>query len=272
VRTLAGWLLKTLPQTFRGRRYLQNLLKFLFLGTSGKQARIGVITFPFLPFHWNFYFGIYEPQTAELFETTLQPGDVCFDVGANVGYFSALALNRVGHKGIVCAFEAEAGNFSRLSGLQALNPEYDFRIHHRAVADAESKSILYISENPGWHSLERDFTPITRIDTQEVETISLDGFCRRENFSHQGCIKLLKIDVEGAEVQVLRGACQLLAGQWAQLIHIEVMPENYALIRATLSEAGYCLHEYNSQANSWLPMGSEVLGEQTNLLATAVNR
>jgi FkbM family methyltransferase len=272
VRKLASWLLAVLPPTFRGRRYLQNLLIFLFLGKSGKRAGIGVINFPFLPFHWSYYFGVYKPQTVELIASRLQPGEVFLDVGANVGYFSALALNRVGRTGVVCAFEPEAGNFRRLAELKSMNPDYDFRIQHRAVSDSETRCILFLSENPGWHSLDRDFSRNTRTGTQEVETISLDEFCRRESFAEQGRIRLLKIDVEGAELQVLRGAVQLLAEQWAQLIFIEVMPVNFPMIRNILTEAGYCLHEFRSQAKSWQPIICETLTEQANLLAVPASR
>ena len=75
---------------------------------------------------WNFYskqmlFDCYEIATAEFMKTTLKIGDIFIDVGANIGYFTALAANLVGKNGKVYSFEPIPIVFESLKRLKKLN-------------------------------------------------------------------------------------------------------------------------------------------------------
>ena len=65
--------------------------------------------------------GIWEAFETSLFLSLLRAGDVCLDVGANIGYYSVLAATKVGEDGAVFAFEPESNNVALLSANLALN-------------------------------------------------------------------------------------------------------------------------------------------------------
>src|SRR5882672_7947426 len=67
------------------------------------------------------YLGSYEPLNVHRFMRTLRPGDTVFDVGANIGFFTALAARRVGASGRVLAFEPHPLNFAALSEMVTRN-------------------------------------------------------------------------------------------------------------------------------------------------------
>ncbi len=145
-----------------------------------------------------------EPISA-LFHSILRPGDLAVDVGANVGYFSALGSQLVGATGSVLAIEASPTTAARLRTLQKNRPA-NVLIHETAVSDSVGSIEFYVakSDHSGIASLRdlgaRAATKIT------VPTNTLDNL-----LVNQAPIRLLKIDVEGAEFKVLMGAKAILA-------------------------------------------------------------
>jgi precorrin-6B methylase 2 len=65
--------------------------------------------------------GVWEPQVTAAFQALLSPGDVCVDVGANIGYFSLLAARLVGSRGHVYAVEPSSTSYDRLTKNLELN-------------------------------------------------------------------------------------------------------------------------------------------------------
>lgn len=258
---------RLLPQTFRGRRYLINSLNWLLLGREETVDTIGKVYFPFLPNHWPFYFELYEQELAELVKDCLCLGDTFVDVGANVGYFSALALNQIGPTGHVFAFEPEEMHFKRLLKLTSLNPKFNLHVFNSAVNDMVGTATLFISNHAGWHSLNNQFQSDTRLGTQKVITTSLDVFCINHGLCDYGAIKLLKIDVESAEDMVINGAKQLISERWAQVIFIEVTPDNFPAIQYAFSETAYCLYRYDSKFKQWQIFSNTSIDYSMNLVA-----
>lgn len=149
--------------------------------------------------------GIYEPHESRLFVQQLRAGDVVFDVGANVGYYTALAAHAVGPQGKVVAFEPEPVNFSTLQRTVALNQFTNVLCQQLAVAEAAGVGTLYLSErNSGDHRL---YQHGTGQQTSTVRTVDLDSFATDHGF---GRLDVLKMDIQGAEGLALRGAEQLL--------------------------------------------------------------
>lgn len=145
-----------------------------------------------------------EPISA-LFHSILRPGDIAVDVGANVGYFSALGSRLVGATGSVIAIEASPTTAARLRTLQENSPA-NVCIHEIAVSDSVGSIDFYVaqSDHSGIASLRdlgaRTATKIT------VPTNTLDNL-----LFNQPPVRLIKIDVEGAEFKVLTGAKAVLA-------------------------------------------------------------
>ena len=144
--------------------------------------------------------GWYELRTTELFLQLLQKGFTVIDVGANVGFFTLLAAKLVEKEGTVLAFEPEPTSFSLLSGSVLRNNFSNVKLSQKCVSDIDGRRTLYLSStrHRGMHSIIRDSggtsvtVPSTRLDT-EVSRLGIDH------------VDLLKIDVEGAELEVLKG-------------------------------------------------------------------
>lgn len=138
--------------------------------------------------------GTWEEHTTELVKNQIGKGEKVVDVGACMGYFTVLFADLVGPKGKVTAFEPEPTNY------ELLEKNTDFFTNTETekiiVSESEGREKLYLSEKGGQHSIFKD--DFTRNGTIKVEKVSLDSY-----FSNQ--IDFLKIDVEGAEPEVLKG-------------------------------------------------------------------
>lgn len=143
-----------------------------------------------------------EPVTRMLM-ALLDPGHAIIDVGANVGYMSLVASWRVGSGGSVVAFEASPATFSRLAQLRT--PYNNVTRHHLALADREGE--LEFSLGPADHSGMASLRPVAGSQGRiVVKAVTLDPLLKDLPRS-----RLVKIDVEGAELLALRGMTELIA-------------------------------------------------------------
>lgn len=148
----------------------------------------------------------YEPAETHFVRTVLRPGDVFVDVGANLGWFTLVASVAVGETGAVHAFEPRAETVARLLETVALNELEDLiTTYPYGLADEETDGVLvWVSgtDNPGGSAVWSGAIP-DNMEEQAIALRPLDalGFDR---------IDMLKIDVEGAELRVLRGARKTL--------------------------------------------------------------
>jgi FkbM family methyltransferase len=161
--------------------------------------------------------GNYEVDETAFCEQLLAPGDVVFDVGANIGLYALLCSRLVGPTGAVHAFEPEPENHRRLVVNLALNACENVVANRLGVFSHSGTEALnvYRPELGSWHTFGRpvltdplrDNAPAEPEATLEVSTVSLDDYASSHAVER---VDLLKIDVEGAEVDVLEGARRLL--------------------------------------------------------------
>lgn len=152
----------------------------------------------------------YEPATLALFDAVLRPGDTMVDVGANLGLMTIHAATRVGPDGRVIAIEPHPVYHRRLLDNLALNALANVDAVRIAAGDAVGEATLYdVPEvSIGRSSLIVPDVPHQAAGTVAVEP--LDAILARRR---AGPVRLLKLDVEGFELRVLRGAAALLAAQ-----------------------------------------------------------
>lgn len=152
-------------------------------------------------------------QQTLFFRQALRPGDCVLDIGANVGYYSLLAASLVGPGGSVHAFEPCVTVLARLQQNVALNPQAAVTIHPLALADRVQSAPFFIASDrhTGLSSL-RDLGAKTQ-RVADVPTAPLDDL--REKLPP---VRLVKLDVEGAELQVLQGARELLTRDQPDLL------------------------------------------------------
>jgi FkbM family methyltransferase len=151
------------------------------------------------------YFGTLEPFESRLVRDYLQPGMTFVDVGANVGYYTAMASGLVGPSGRVVAFEPSPYAFERLSSMVCRNHLKQAHPVHSGLSEVAGDSYLYLGEGSHNHTptmIPHDNAMVTKINVQTLDSaadaLGLDR------------IDLIKIDVEGFEPRVLAGASGLL--------------------------------------------------------------
>jgi FkbM family methyltransferase len=143
----------------------------------------------------------------------LREGMTVFDAGANVGELTLLFSKFVG-EGRVHAFEASADAFARLNSVCHAAGRCNVVLNHLALSDREGTARLHVygGKHLSWSSLAArplenygiDAKPLA---TETVAATTVDGYCEQHGVAR---IDLLKIDVEGAEYQVLLGARRML--------------------------------------------------------------
>lgn len=183
------------------------------------------------------YHGTYEPEVTLLLRRLLRPGDVFLDIGANLGFLSAVALDCVGPEGTVHAFEPVPSCYERLQRLAQLNPERRFHVHPFALGEAEGTTTMYLSGdgNPGWNTAVLGLmNPDEVASSVHVPLRRLDVFMAASGVDS---VALIKIDVEGGEFPVLQG----LSGYFSSAappppIVCEVAPSAYPPLRSSLHE------------------------------------
>lgn len=167
------------------------------------------------------------PETYEsaLIERTLRPGMCVVDVGANHGLFSLEAAHLVGPEGVIHAFEPTPSTRALLERNLAANGLGRVRVFPAALGDAPGTARLRVHrEMSGLNTLAPD--DITwnhrtlRADAiVEVPITTLDAHTEAQGI---GRIDFLKIDVEGFELGVIRGARGLLASRCVDRIMLEI--------------------------------------------------
>lgn len=163
-------------------------------------------------------------------------GQVVFDVGGQQGVFTVLAARAVGPEGRVVAVEPAPENFARLSKNVALNGLTNVTAVPAALSDAPGKAELALSPwNAGGHSMAGMADGSTSTVTVELET--LDSLCARLGTAPD----LLKVDVEGAEVLVLRGGLKTLREKRPAVIVEADAPGVAEGVKALLTPLGYTL-------------------------------
>lgn len=170
---------------------------------------------------------LYEPGTWQTIKAILREGDTFVDVGAHVGTFSCLAAALVGEIGSVVAFEPDKKNRKALITNVGRNSFDTVFISQKAVADITGHiAFHHCADNDGGHAIYdpgmQAGNPKSRqvVKRKLVECVTLDqcGF---------GAIRLVKIDVEGAECSVLRGAQYMISHRRPAII----AENNYAGLR-----------------------------------------
>ncbi|TMQ53691.1 MAG: FkbM family methyltransferase [Candidatus Eisenbacteria bacterium] len=149
------------------------------------------------------YFGCYEPRDLSLVSSLVVDGGTCVDVGANVGFYTLHLAKRVGPRGRVFAVEPDPRNASRLRRNLVLNRFDGFvQVAEAAISDKDGRAALHRSDetHSGWGSLAAH---AGETSTVEVPTFALDSFLDARGIDR---VDLLKADVEGSEIELLRGA------------------------------------------------------------------
>ena len=190
--------------------------------------------------------GVYERYESELFRSKAKTDMTIIDIGANLGYYTAIASRRAGERGLVIAFEPEPNFFKILSRNISRNNMKNAICFEIAVAEKNGLTNLYLSnENKGHNSIIRSEELKT---STQVKTTTLDDFLFYQKITK---VDIIKMDIEGAEILALEGMKNTLI-KHLPLLFLEFSPHsiiklnrNPADFLSTLRKIGYSVFEIN---------------------------
>jgi len=161
-----------------------------------------------------------ERHVLELLATYLDRGDVVYDVGSNFGIYTLLVAKAVGPEGLVIAIEPETQGYAHLQDNIKLNGLTNIRSFQVALGDQGGVEKLSLAHT----GASRLATPATTADHpfEEVQVIRGDRLVESEGLPIP---RVVKIDVEGFEWQVIRGLEHTLAQPDCKLLCCEIHPQ-----------------------------------------------
>ena len=149
--------------------------------------------------------GLYEKYETELFKKLVKKGMVVIDIGANIGYYTLLLSNLVGNEGKVFAFEPDPYNYNLLCKNIKVNGCRNVIPVQKAVFGKSGKTELFLDKsNLGGHSLSE--ANVDKRASITVEATSLDDYFKNTDYK----IDIVKMDVQGSEMEVLKGMTNML--------------------------------------------------------------
>jgi len=219
--------------------------------TKNIQKNIGDIVFSFESLEWDrnikqMYFECYQLDVVEIMKKILKPGDVFIDVGANIGYLTAIGANLVGKNGQVHSFEPAPFCFQKLKQLSEMNPEFKIVANNCAAGDKPGTALINCPLSlAGGGSLAPGFLELSGMLKEknfEVRVIKLDDYFREKSIKK---INLIKIDVEGFEFSVPKG----LQGYFEStpcrpIIICEITPSAFSLLGCTPDQLLKYMEQY----------------------------
>lgn len=145
--------------------------------------------------------GTFESIQVEQFKKCLQPGNVVYDVGAHMGYYTLIASQAVGPGGLAVAFEPLPFNFNQLLRHIRLNHCHNVTTMNACVGREPGVAHFTSNLGSGTNHMSGDGDLV-------VNVMSLDALVSAGTLPLPHCVK---IDVEGAELEVLFGAQEIIA-------------------------------------------------------------
>jgi len=166
-----------------------------------------------------YYFGEYEAGTLSVFRNFLHEGDVFLDAGANIGFLSLVVARFVGESGLVYAIEPHPEIYKILEGNIHLNRIKNICPINTASGAEVIKARIYNNRN-----ISRGSASLIRPEGANEKSGKLVSMTTLDTLIEKQQVQLpnlIKIDVEGFELEVLRGARALLASSQAPALCVE---------------------------------------------------
>lgn len=182
---------------------------------KGIARKVNGMKVRFTPRWSRYYTAEYETDNYQFLKTHLKPGMQVIDIGAHIGLFSVCSSQLVGPTGKVICFEPTPGTYNILKQTLHLNHCTNVMAIQAAVSAQEGKTIFYVSNTEGCNdnSLIKNKSE-KDLNHFEVDLVSIDGIVRKYNLSPA----LVKVDAEGAELDVLKGLDHTMITQRPMII------------------------------------------------------
>jgi len=202
----------------------------------------------------------------------IKKGDCFFDIGANIGLFSLHASKIIGDHGKIIAFEPTPITFNRLKSNIEINRFLNIKTENIGLSDT-CGMIKFHTSNDGydaWNSF-ATLTDIGECSEIDVTTDTLDNYIQTNNIEK---IDLIKLDVEGWELNVLKGAKELLSRSDSPVLLVEFTETNAFAAGYYCGELfdfvksfGYEWYSYNVESNKLIIQKKKLHYPYENLIA-----
>ena len=192
--------------------------------------------------------GMWDPFLTRFIENRLKPGDVFVDVGAHVGYFTLLAARRVAGIGTVLSIEPNPLALEQLRQNVERSGLRNVRIADTACGDTDHAVRLYLHTESNSSMASLSAVNAAAGAEVDVKCTTLDSLCQQHQLAR---VDLVKIDVEGAELSVLRGMERILRGM-RPVIVLELEPRLLNSFGATRESVHAFFAEYEYRVS---PLG-----------------
>lgn len=211
----------------------------------------------------------YEKGTTRVFTELIKEGMNVVDIGANIGYYTLLAARKVRPDGKVYAFEPEPQNFKLLLGNLRLNGYENAVAIQKAVSNKAGTASLFLSPRGSTsHSLlpSRDRSK----GTITIEAVTLDEFFEAEG---SPAIQVIKMDIEGWEMEALDGMRKLIAHNSPLKMIVEFYPWGLSgrgisprALTSKLIELGFTLSAIDEETGQTTPLTEYHLGQMAKFV------
>jgi FkbM family methyltransferase len=224
VLSFAGYVAQILPQSVIRALYRNPLLSKLIRESLNRAApdglsevkvaagsAEGMLMLLDLKTEKDYWLGTYEPELQGAIINLVNPGDIIYDIGANIGFMTLLFANRTGPLGHVYAFEALPLNTDRLSQNITINGFQDrVTIIQAAVLNQSGDTEFLIGPSTGMGKVTGSAgrSSLEYQEAIQVKGLSIDDFVGN---SGNPLPNIIKIDIEGGEILALPGMVNLLS-------------------------------------------------------------
>lgn len=212
-----------------------------------------------------FWFGIFELWEANFFKQLIRPGMVVVDVGGNIGQYTLLAAKRVGQQGQVHTFEPASLNYSIIERNICRNGFQDRVVLNKMALTSERKpGYMMIANDGGSNAIatpENLSRPEDAPHLEEIECETLDHYLQTHRIDR---VDVLKIDAEGCDFEVLKGAVNtlkthgpLLFVEFAERVLKKYGASSQDMLKFLL-DLGYVPYEFSGQGVRPLPAHADL--------------
>ena len=170
--------------------------------------------------HFIYFLGEYEPAITNIIKKLVKSGDICFDIGGNIGWFTTLFQSLVGETGKVHSFEPVPPTFEILQENVGANLNSNAVVlNNFALGEEEGEVNLHIFDHlPDGHASMADFGE-SNFTVYPSKIYTVNSYLAKNEIKD---VKFVKVDIEGAELSMLKGATDFFKQETPPLFEIEM--------------------------------------------------
>lgn len=181
-------------------------------------------------------YGTFEKGELEFVSQYLRHGDTAMDIGANIGLFAVVMGRTIGQRGEVIAFDPVPTNIVRLKSNLNRNGISAEAVYELALGSSNGQMELKMSDDTAYASMHKVEYGFGNGKVIQVNVKRLDDIWNERG---RPMISFIKMDVEGAEVEVIKGAGEMLAQCHPTMLIEANTPQHLAKLMEALQPFGY---------------------------------